>query len=43
MCIRDSPAAVERARAHDGSYMIEVDFDGSYTIWPEAFLWNKEK
>lgn len=37
------PAAVERARAHDGSYMIEVDFDGSYTIWPEAFLWNKEK
>ena len=37
------PAAVERAQMHDGSYMIEVDFDGSYTIWPEAFLWNKEK
>ena len=35
-------AAVERAQMHDGSYMIEVDFDGSYTIWPEAFLWNKE-
>lgn len=37
------PAAVEHAQMHDGSYMIEVDFDGSYTIWPEAFLWNKEK
>ena len=37
------PAAVERAQMHDGSYMIEVDFDGRYTIWPEAFLWNKEK
>lgn len=41
-CAAELPAAVTRADAHDGSYMIEVDFDGSYTIWPEAFLWNKE-
>jgi acetolactate synthase-1/2/3 large subunit len=33
-------AAFERARAYDGAYMIEVEFDGTYTIWPEAFLWN---
>lgn len=34
--------AIKRARAHDGSYLIEVEFDGSYSIWPEAFLWNEK-
>lgn len=34
-------AAVARARSYDGAYMIEVEFDGSYSIWPEAFLWNE--
>ncbi len=36
------PEALARARAHKGSYLIEVEFDGSYTIWPEAFLWNQK-
>lgn len=35
-------AAMERAAAHDGAYLIEVEFDGSYSIWPEAFLWNEK-
>ncbi|MEG1755407.1 MAG: thiamine pyrophosphate-binding protein [Clostridia bacterium] len=34
--------AVKRARSHDGSYLINVEFDGSYSIWPEAFLWHAE-
>ena len=36
----DLPAAIKRARKYDGAYMIEIDFDGSYSIWPEAFNWN---
>lgn len=35
-------AAIERARACGESYLIDVEFDGSYSIWPEAFLWNQE-
>jgi thiamine pyrophosphate-dependent acetolactate synthase large subunit-like protein len=36
------PSALKNARAYGGSYLIEVEFDGSYTIWPEAFLWNNK-
>lgn len=39
---KDIPTAFANARAYNGSYMIEIDFDGSYTIWPEAFLWNQQ-
>ena len=33
----DLPGALEDARQYDGPTMIEVKFDGSYTVWPEAF------
>lgn len=29
--------AFSRARKHDGPYLINVVFDGGFTIWPEAF------
>lgn len=35
-------AAMERADAHNGPYLIDVEFDGSYSIWPEAFCWNEQ-
>lgn len=33
----DIPAAVERSRKYKGPYLINVVFDGSFTVWPEAF------
>lgn len=33
----DLSGALEAARQYDGPTMIEVKFDGSYTVWPEAF------
>ena len=33
----DLSSAFEQARVSDKPFMIEVKFDGSYTIWPEAF------
>ena len=37
----DIPAAFEKAREFNGPFMIEIEFDGSYNIWPEAFCWNE--
>lgn len=31
------PSAFANARKHEGPYLIDVIFDGSFTIWPEAF------
>ena len=31
------PAALARARETDGPVLINVAFDGSYSVWPEAF------
>ncbi|MBE6831562.1 MAG: thiamine pyrophosphate-binding protein, partial [Ruminococcaceae bacterium] len=33
----DLKAAIERAREHKGNYLINILFDGSYSVWPEAF------
>lgn len=30
-------AAIDKARTYDGPTMIEVKFDGSYTVWPEIY------
>lgn len=35
------PAAFARARAEARPYLINVVFDGGFTIWPEAFLNNE--
>lgn len=34
---KDIPAAFANARKHKGPYLINVVFDGGFTIWPEAF------
>ncbi len=34
---RELPAAFTNARRHGGPYLINVVFDGSFSIWPEAF------
>lgn len=33
--------AFENARKYGKPYMIEIKFDGNYSVWPEAFMWKK--